>query len=200
MATNFPSSLDSFTNPSGTDAMDSVTVPHATQHADLNDAVEALQSKVGVDGSAVTTSLDYKTKVQCAFLAYVSSNVSVTSTTPFNTKVYDVGSDFNTTTYTFTAPVDGLYTFSVRWNAYNGSVNDVMIVLASGTIGGVSGGRDYELCRMLRQRTGDQTGSSSWSERLEANDTRFISTQSLGATYSGGVRYNSFSGALILQD
>ena len=60
MTTNFPTSVDAFTNPSATDAMDSVTVPHATQHANLNDAVEALQAKVGVDGSAVTTSLDYK--------------------------------------------------------------------------------------------------------------------------------------------
>ena len=60
MASNFPSSLDSFTNPSSTDAMDSVSVPHATQHSDLNDAVEALQAKVGADSSAVTSSHDYK--------------------------------------------------------------------------------------------------------------------------------------------
>jgi hypothetical protein len=60
MASNFPSSLDSFTNPSSSDAMDSVSVPHATQHSDLNDAVEALQVKVGADSSAVTSSLDYK--------------------------------------------------------------------------------------------------------------------------------------------
>ena len=60
MASNFPSSLDTFTNPSSSDAMDSVSVPHATQHSDLNDAVEALQAKVGVDSSAVTSSLDYK--------------------------------------------------------------------------------------------------------------------------------------------
>jgi len=60
MASNFPSSLDTFTNPSSTDAMDSVSVPHATQHSDLNDAVEALQAKVGADSSAVTTSHDYK--------------------------------------------------------------------------------------------------------------------------------------------
>ena len=60
MASNFPSSLDTFTNPSPSDAMDSVSVPHATQHSDLNDAVEALQAKVGVDSSAVTSSLDYK--------------------------------------------------------------------------------------------------------------------------------------------
>ena len=60
MTTNFPSGLDSFTNPTATDAMDSVTVPHADQHANVNDAVEALQAKVGVDGSAVTSSLDYQ--------------------------------------------------------------------------------------------------------------------------------------------
>jgi len=60
MASSFPSSLDSFTNPSSTDAMDSVSVPHAGQHADLNDAVEALQAKVGADSSAVTTSIDYQ--------------------------------------------------------------------------------------------------------------------------------------------
>jgi len=60
MASNFPSSLDSFTNPSSSDAMDSVSVPHASQHSDLNDAVEALQAKVGADSSAVTTSHDYK--------------------------------------------------------------------------------------------------------------------------------------------
>lgn len=58
---NFPTSLDNFTNPSGsTDRMNAVSVPHAQQHADLNDAVEALEAKVGVDGSAVATSLDYK--------------------------------------------------------------------------------------------------------------------------------------------
>ena len=60
MASNFPTSLDSFTNPSSSDAMDSVSVPHATQHSDLNDAVEALQAKVGANSSAVTTSHDYK--------------------------------------------------------------------------------------------------------------------------------------------
>jgi hypothetical protein len=60
MATNFPTSLDTFTNPTSSDAMNSVTVPHATQHANLNDAVEALEAKVGVDGSAVVTSLEYR--------------------------------------------------------------------------------------------------------------------------------------------
>ena len=59
MATNFPTSLDSLTNPTASDKLNSVTVPHASQHATLNDAVEALEAKVGVDGSSVVTSHDY---------------------------------------------------------------------------------------------------------------------------------------------
>lgn len=58
MAVNFPVSLDSFSNPSPTDYQD--IVPHSTQHANLNDAVELLQAKVGINGSADTNSLDYK--------------------------------------------------------------------------------------------------------------------------------------------
>ena len=58
MATSFPTSLDALTNPA---AGDSLTSPsHAGQHADANDAIEALQVKVGVNGSTVATSLDYK--------------------------------------------------------------------------------------------------------------------------------------------
>ena len=50
MATNFPTSLDAFTNPTAVDTLDSP--PHDVQHANAIDAIEALQAKVGVDGSA----------------------------------------------------------------------------------------------------------------------------------------------------
>ena len=58
MATTFPAALDAFTNPSGSDRLNSVSVPHADQHANANDAIEALQVKVGIDNSAEPTSLD----------------------------------------------------------------------------------------------------------------------------------------------
>lgn len=58
MSTSFPSGLDSFTNPASTDSL--ATVNHASQHDNINDAMAAVQAKVGVNGSAVTTSLDYK--------------------------------------------------------------------------------------------------------------------------------------------
>ena len=58
MATNFPTSLDSLTNPQSTDGLNNPS--HSAQHANANDAIEALQAKVGVDSSAITTSHDYK--------------------------------------------------------------------------------------------------------------------------------------------
>jgi len=62
MSITYPTSLDSFPNPQSTDLLDnaSPTLDHWTQHGNVNDAVEALEAKVGVDGSAVTTSFDYK--------------------------------------------------------------------------------------------------------------------------------------------
>ena len=56
MATNFPATLDNFANPQGTDSM----AGHAALHGNVNDALEAIQTKVGVDGSNNPNSLDYK--------------------------------------------------------------------------------------------------------------------------------------------
>lgn len=57
MSTGFPNQLDAFTNPSGNDPQ---FVSHSTQHANANDAIEAIQAKIGVDGSTDPDSLDYK--------------------------------------------------------------------------------------------------------------------------------------------
>ena len=58
MAVQFPTNLDDFTNPATSDTLDSPS--HAGQHTDANDAIEALEAKVGKNSSAVTTSHDYK--------------------------------------------------------------------------------------------------------------------------------------------
>ena len=44
MTTNFPSSVDAFTNPTSNDTLDNP--PHDQQHADINDAMEAVQLAV----------------------------------------------------------------------------------------------------------------------------------------------------------
>jgi len=54
----YPNTIDSLTNPTSSDTLDSPS--HSDQHSDANDAIEALEAKVGVDSSAVTSSHDYK--------------------------------------------------------------------------------------------------------------------------------------------
>jgi hypothetical protein len=49
MASSYPGGIDSFTNPSATDSLDSATVPHAAQHANINDAVEAIEGTLGTN-------------------------------------------------------------------------------------------------------------------------------------------------------
>lgn len=48
MTTNFPSSIDNFTNPTTSDTLASVS--HSAQHADVNDAVEAIETAL-LDGA-----------------------------------------------------------------------------------------------------------------------------------------------------
>lgn len=76
MATNFPTGLDGFTNPGPTDLLSSAGVSHSDQHADANDAIEALQAKVGVDSSAVTTSHDYKIAALETSVTLAESNIT----------------------------------------------------------------------------------------------------------------------------
>ena len=60
MASLFPSQLDNFTNPSASSKMNDPAVAHHKQHANINDAVEQLQLKVGVNSSTDLTSMDSK--------------------------------------------------------------------------------------------------------------------------------------------
>lgn len=60
MAINYPISIDSFVNPSGGDNLNTPSVTHHVQHSNINDAVIALETKVGVDSSTDGSSLDYR--------------------------------------------------------------------------------------------------------------------------------------------
>lgn len=53
MTTSYPTSLDTLTNP--TSGSDPSVVGHASQHANANDAIEALQAKLGIGASTPTS-------------------------------------------------------------------------------------------------------------------------------------------------
>ena len=97
MATNFPAGLDDFSNPTATTKMSgsgNIALAHAEQHANLNDAVEAIERTVGSNLSNVTTSHDYKIRTLETGLLDLASQVAAssggTSVTTFNSRVGDV--------------------------------------------------------------------------------------------------------------
>lgn len=56
--TTFPNQLDTFQNPSANTSEDAAGLEHDVQHANANDAIAALQRKVGVNNSGDAASLD----------------------------------------------------------------------------------------------------------------------------------------------
>lgn len=59
---SFPSSLDDLSTTRGTTGAPLSNPNHITHHTAEDSAIQALETKVGIDSSAVTTSLDYKLK------------------------------------------------------------------------------------------------------------------------------------------
>lgn len=57
MPTQFPLGLDDFNNPTGASSLSDPAVLHSEQHSNINDAVEAIQRKIGITNSADTASL-----------------------------------------------------------------------------------------------------------------------------------------------
>lgn len=49
MTTSYPSAFDAFTNPTASDDLDDGSVLHSAQHANINDAVEAIQAVLGLN-------------------------------------------------------------------------------------------------------------------------------------------------------
>ena len=131
---DFPTDLSAVT-----DNVDDVLAKH------LNN----IEGKIGVDGSAVTTSLDYiinhldttnledgiitqakldseaigKTDAKCrVYLGTIQENLSASSwhTVELDTEDYDIGDDFDKDTdHDFTAPVDGFYLVTAAINFKN---------------------------------------------------------------------------------
>lgn len=75
MATNFPATKDNLSNPMANDEL----VGHAEQHADANDAIEAIQTKLGIDGSTDQNSIDYKVSNLESLVTNVTNNSNTTS-------------------------------------------------------------------------------------------------------------------------
>ena len=82
--TTFPTTIDNPTNPSGTD--NTSTFDHAGLHAFENNAIKALETKVGANSSTDNTSMDYKLSSITGGAKALSSDMSNTPDASIFTK------------------------------------------------------------------------------------------------------------------
>jgi hypothetical protein len=167
MASSFPGGLDNFTNPTATDTLDSATVPHAAQHGNANDAIEAIESTLGVNpqGSSATvvarlTALDSTVADKVASVSAGDSTITVagTATAPTvkvgtitSSQISDKGAasgvaSLNSSGKVTAAQLDAKFQFNVMdYGAIgDGTTNDYAAFtscLAAMTSGGVTSGQ-----------------------------------------------------------
>lgn len=117
MTTSFPTSIDNLTNPSATTPLDgagSVILSHADQHATVNDALEAIETVIGITNSTDATSLQFKISKTASDVQALQQTIS-TDVAP---KVHTHSSLINETA-TATLDVNGNFVASGNVTAYS---------------------------------------------------------------------------------
>jgi hypothetical protein len=147
VASNFPTSLDNFTNPSSGNTLDSPS--HSLQHSDINDAVEAMQRKVGV-GTAVAGSASAG---QVLTISAAGTSTWSTPTTPGLVQI--VPSSISVGSGSGSVDANGAVTFSaassVTVNGVFSSTFDNYLLVGGG---GVSSTRNSGLLTLGATATG----------------------------------------------
>jgi hypothetical protein len=154
MASNYPTSLDNFTNPSSGASLSSPS--HAGQHSDINDAVEAVEAKLGIGSSPASSAANG---------AVLTANGSGSTSWTYPGLVF-----ISRTNYTGAAVVNIDNVFTSNFTAYR--------------VIGMTNPSAYLALWKIRFRNGgvDQTGANYQftSARLYTNN--LIDTYNSGAT------------------
>lgn len=82
--TNYPVALDTWVNPNAGAGDTLGSVPHDTQHCKANDAIDALQRKVGIDGSTDASSIDKKLTLKQPLITTGSAPTAAAINSPTN--------------------------------------------------------------------------------------------------------------------
>ena len=80
MTTTFPTTLDTLVSPTMNSNMNDAGLEHDVLHTNINDAVIALQAKMGVNGSAVISTVDYILSKKQGVTTFTSPPTLATST------------------------------------------------------------------------------------------------------------------------
>jgi hypothetical protein len=186
VASNFPTSLDNFTNPSSGNTLDSPS--HSLQHSDINDAVEAMQRKVGV-GTAVAGSASAGQVLTIS--AAGTSTWSGQGLTQIIPTSVAVGSGSGS------ADANGRVTFSgcssVSFNGVFSSTYDTYKIILSGNTGSSA---PYDLRLRFRDGTGDISSANYQSKQIFGRESSTTASENGGNNSSQTSSTLVFGGAI----
>lgn len=129
MTTSFPTSLDARARPASSDTLGTTGMYLDVVIDDILDAVEALEAKVGVNSSAVTTSHDYKLANAVLLKALVDAKGDLLAATANDTVArLAVGSNGQVLT------ADSAETTGLKWAAAGGSQVTAKATRTSGDV------------------------------------------------------------------
>lgn len=137
MATNFPTSLDTSGTLPAEGATTLLSVNHVTAHQNIQDALEAIEAKVGADSSAVTTSHDYKLGEVTGSDKAVGKTATQTLTNKTLTSPSISGATLSGNTLAGVIRASGSGGIEIE----NNSGTDVLILGASGSTGATFAGQ-----------------------------------------------------------
>lgn len=143
MATNFPTSLQDLDATRGASGQPLSTPNHVTHHTTEDDTIEALQAKVGIDGSAVTTSHDYKLSNVTGSNKAVSQARSISTTAPL-TGGGDLSADITLAVSAATTSASGVSELATTAETSTGT-DTGRVVTPDGLAGSVFGERIVEI-------------------------------------------------------
>lgn len=168
MAITFPTSIDTLSNPTSTDLLENATaaLDHDVQHSNANDAIEALEAKVGADSSAVTTSHDYK-------LSGVTGSDKAVSKTGTETL----------TNKTLTSPVINV-TSDATGDIYYRSAGGLFTRLGLGTNGYILTSNGTIPAWTANTSASEATYSTSGISKLDANVRYYAADAGANDTYA----------------
>lgn len=167
MSTSFPTSLQDLDPTRGTTGQALSNPNHITHHTTEDDTIEALQTKVGVDSSAVATSIDYLLK-------------NTSSSNPGHKHTFTSLSDFNVS-----SPADKevlkYNSSSGKWENKTGAIPTVHAFTGSGTWSKPSGLR-YAVIELVGAGGGGGGGAGGGGGGGGGYSRKIVDAGSLGAT------------------
>lgn len=132
MATSYPTSKDNLTNPAATESMEG----HADLHGNVNDAIEAIENKLGVNGSTDVNSIDYKvSQLETSLSVLDAENASELLGLDGNNDLTIEGIENKTTIDSFSKTVYKTvrYTLQIDKSAGNLTHTSTILLLNDGT-------------------------------------------------------------------